>query len=263
MLHIGLDLGSVNSQICIREASGEIVDEQVLPTASLDEFFGLVPSGSRVVLETCSESATVALWAIDAGHDVRMVPATLSRALGVGERSRFRRKYPGEETPACVLRQLEAIDALSEQIKASTREVEKAAEEDPICVLLMTVPGVGPITALTYRVVIDDIGRFPNAHAVESYLGLTPGEDSSSFRQRRTGMTKAGSATVRRSLIQGCWALRRTQRGSELAQWAEAIAQRRGKNIATVALARKVAGIMYAMWRDNREFEPHSQRLAA
>ena len=86
MLHIGLDLGSVNSQICIREANGEITDEQVVPTAGLSEFFGLVPRGSRVVLETCSESATVALWAIDAGHDVRMVPATLSRALGVGER---------------------------------------------------------------------------------------------------------------------------------------------------------------------------------
>src|SRR5215510_9958288 len=66
----------------------------------------------------------------------------------------------------------------------------------------MTAPGIGPVTALRFVAAIDEPGRFATAHRVQSYLGLTPGEHSSSERERRTGITKAGTMELRRTLIQ-------------------------------------------------------------
>jgi transposase len=81
-----------------------------------------------------------------------------------------------------------------------------------------------------------------------------PGEHSSSERQKRTGLTKAGPAAVRRMLIQGAWAAFRTRPNEPMVQWARTIAERRGKYIAIVALARKLAGIMFALWRDGTTY---------
>ena len=121
----------------------------------------------------------------------------------------------------------------------------------------MTVPGVGPITALRFVAAIDDVTRFSDAHQVESYLGLTPGENSSSELKRITGITKAGSSTARWTLIQGAWtAFHRRAKPSPLRSWALQVAERRGKNIAVVAVARKLAGILYAMWRDGTTYRP-------
>jgi transposase len=101
---------------------------------------------------------------------------------------------------------------------------------------------------------IDRLDRFPSSHSVESYLGLVPGESSSSESQQRLSITKAGSARMRWLLVQAAWALRTRCRSSEarpLQLWALQVEQRRGKRIATVALARKLAGIIYALWRDH------------
>jgi transposase len=70
----------------------------------------------------------------------------------------------------------------------------------------MTAPGIGPVTAVRFVAAIDEPGRFATAQHVQSYLGLTPGEHSSSERERRTGITKAGSMELRRTLFQAAWA---------------------------------------------------------
>jgi transposase len=120
----------------------------------------------------------------------------------------------------------------------------------------MSVPGIGPVTSMRFVAAIDDVSRFPSAHAVESYLGLTPGEHSSSERKQRTGITKAGSAAVRGALVQAAWNLRRTRPLDPISVWATAIEQRRGKFIATVAVARKLAGVLFALWRDGSRYAP-------
>ena len=94
--------------------------------------------------------------------------------------------------PTYVVRQLEAITQLSAQIAAADRELATLARTDPVTRRLMTVPGVGPTTAVRFVAAVDAVTRFPSAHALESYLGLTPGEHSSSDRRRRTSITKAG-----------------------------------------------------------------------
>jgi transposase len=91
---------------------------------------------------------------------------------------------------------------------------------------------------------------------VQSYLGLTPGEDSSSQRERRTGITKAGPSALRRALIQGAWTAIRRNPNDPMIAWADQIARRRGKFVAVVALARKLAGILFALWRDGTTYRP-------
>jgi transposase len=140
-------------------------------------------------------------------------------------------------------------------------QLRQFVKTDTTCQSLMTVPGVGPVTAARFRAAIDDASRFSSAHGVQSYLGLTPGERSSSERQRRTGITKAGPSAPRRMLVQSAWAAFRSYPNDPMVQWAKRIAERRGKFVAVVALARKIAGIMFALWRDGTTYR--SERSAA
>ena len=105
-------------------------------------------------------------------------------------------------------------------------------------------------------VTIVGLAALRGAHAVESYLGLVPGEHSSAERQRRTGITKAGPTALRWCLVQAAWAARRARRKDPMQRWADQIEQRRGTRVAVLALARKLAGILYALWRDGAVYEP-------
>jgi transposase len=164
--------------------------------------------------------------------------------------------------PEYIERTLKTLDTLNEQILAADKELSRLAEQDPTCQRLMSVPGVGPVTSLRFVAALDDVSRFPTSHAVQSYLGLTPGERSSSERQQRTGITKAGPAPVRRALVQAAWNLRRFRPADPISLWAAQIEQRRGKFVATVAVARKLAGVLFAMWRDGSRYEPGHLRLS-
>jgi len=153
-------------------------------------------------------------------------------------------------------RQLELIEFLSKDIAQADKELKQFAQAHPQAALLMTVPGVGPITSLQFVATVDDIGRFRNAHNLESYLGLTPGQRSSSDKVRMRGVTKAGPSQARLALVQAAWCVLRTQSDSPIGRWAMEIAGRRGKQIAAVAVARKLAGILYAMWKHGQPYEP-------
>jgi transposase len=157
--------------------------------------------------------------------------------------------------PDFVERQLKAVEALNESISEADKQVEALAKGDPTCQLLMSMPGVGAVTAVRFASAIDDPHRFQSAHAVASYLGLTPGEDSSSDRKRLTSITKAGASAVRWTLIQAAWVARRCRKNDPMVQWALALELRRGRPIAVVALARKMAGILWAMWKTGRKYD--------
>lgn len=161
-----------------------------------------------------------------------------------------------EPVPGYVEQQLETIEHLTKQIRRADREVLALAKADPICRRLMTVPGVGPVTALRFVAALDEISRFSTVHQVESYVGLVPGEHSSSDSKRRTGITKAGPSPLRCMLIQSAWAARRCRRVDPLQAWATEVERRRGKRVAVVALARKLCGILFALWRDGTTYEP-------
>jgi transposase len=172
------------------------------------------------------------------------------------------------ELRALVAPLVQMLDALAPRIAATTRALEAAAAADPIVRRLMTAPGVGPITAWHYRATIDRIERFADARAVTAYLGVVPRERSSGERRQRAGITKAGPPDTRAMLVQAAWVIWRTRPGrpgAALAVWAHALAARRGKKVAAVAVARRLARILFAMWRDGRDFvEPiRAQRHVA
>lgn len=148
-----------------------------------------------------------------------------------------------------------ALEDLNDAIGASTAALTQTAAADPVVRRLQTAPGIGPITGLTYRAVLDDVGRFADARGVAAYLGLVPREDSSGARQHKGGITKAGPPGLRSLLIQASWVIWRQRRhGGGLHAWVERLAARRGKRIAVVALARRLARILFAMWRDGADY---------
>lgn len=162
-----------------------------------------------------------------------------------------------KEVQAAIAPLLAVLEPLGVQLAAVDKELERLCDAEPVVQLLQTAPGVGPIVAATFVSVIDDAGRFRNAHQVESYLGLVPNENTSGGKQRLGAITKHGNTYLRAMLVQGAWSVvRSAKRDDPLRIWGEAVMQRRSKRVGIVAVARRLAGVLWAMWRDGTEYEP-------
>ena len=145
---------------------------------------------------------------------------------------------------------------LDAEIAAADARLLALAADHPAVRRLRTMPGIGPVTAIAFVAALDDVARFHSAHQVQAYLGLVPSEYSSGDHRLRGHITKRGDVRMRWLLVETAWRILRSP-NPELAglkAWALQIAARRGKRIATVALARRVAGILYAMWRDDAPY---------
>jgi transposase len=153
---------------------------------------------------------------------------------------------------------------LQVEVKAADQRIAAIVAGDSVIQRLCTVPGVGPITATAFVATIDTIERFHGAHQLESYLGLVPSEKSSGEKRHRGTITKAGNSRLRYLLVEAAWSvlLSRKDTTEELRRWAQRIAMRRGMKVAIVALARRLAGILYAMWRDGTTFVPRRREEA-
>ncbi len=189
--------------------------------------------------------------------------------VGSGSTATFATRVPAQDLPAPVHARvtplLTAIAALTVQIAALDQALAQRVRADADAQRLCTTPGVGPVTAITYGAVIDQVARFGSAKEVRAYLGLVPREHSSGEHCHRGRITKAGHRRLRALLVEAAWSILRYERAetAALRAWALRIAARRGKRIAAVALARKLAGILYAMWRDGTDFgQPRSERAA-
>ena len=162
--------------------------------------------------------------------------------------------------PAFVDRLLSSIEELTVRIGQADQEVSSLAKADATCQRLMTVPGVGPVTEMRFSATVDDVARFSSAHQLESYLGLVPSEHSSGDRKHVTSITKAGSSQMRWVLVQACWVARRWFKADPMVRWAQEVEKRKGKKVAIIALARKMSGIMYAIWRDGSTHRRRDRR---
>lgn len=147
--------------------------------------------------------------------------------------------------------------AVNEQITLADKRLAELVKEDEVVKRLCTAPGVGPVTATTFVATIDNAHRFTSAKQVRCYLGLVPREHSSGERQLRGKISKAGNKRARSLLVEAAWTIMRNQRPEtrSLREWAARITARRGKRRAAVALARRLAGVLYAMWRDETEYD--------
>lgn len=167
----------------------------------------------------------------------------------------LREKRISKEHYAKVEPLITVLKSAEPQIRALDAKLKAMLESVDIGQLLMTCPGVGPIVACSFISVIDEAGRFRNAHQVEAYLGLVPSE-STSGKRKLGSITKAGNAYLRAMLVQAAWHVLRARASSVLKLWGMAIAAKKGKRVAVVAIARRLAGILWAMWRDNKPYNP-------
>jgi transposase len=144
---------------------------------------------------------------------------------------------------------------LREQIGILHRHLLTIVRDDDVCRRLMTVPGVGPVVALTYRATVDVPARFKNSKAVGASFGLTPSKYQSGEINRTGAISKCGDEMMRVMLYEAAQVmLTRTNKWSWLKAWAMTIARHRGMKKAIVALARRLAVIMHRIWVDGTEF---------
>jgi transposase len=154
-----------------------------------------------------------------------------------------------------------ALEVLALQITLVEAKLEHLCATEPVIKRLGTAPGVALIVAAAFVSVIDEAKRFRRAHQVEAYLGLVPSEHTSIHR-KLGAITKQGNSYVRALLIQAAHSVFRLRADDPLKRWGEAIEQRRGKRIAVVAVARRLVGILWAMWRDGALYNPSKLGLA-
>src|SRR6266567_4495920 len=148
---------------------------------------------------------------------------------------------------------LELLDRLSPTIAELSQAIEQEAEKCPEAQRLMTHPGVGPLSALAFVLIIGQAERFQCGKQVASYLGLVPLEKSSGKRRRLGHITKQGSSIVRFLLVEAAQA---AVRGDP--QWRSKylrLLMRRGRKTAKVAMARRLAIRLYWMWRERQDYQ--------
>ena len=333
MEHIGIDLGSRTSHICIVESeSAKVSLETKVQTADLVAWLANRPA-ARVAMETCTESFAVVDRLTDTEHAVRVVPATIVRELGVGRRGikndrrdaqvlakasltlgdelphvhvpstearavrrklalraglvrtrtlmvnavkgslrqelvvlaggstkyfpkRVRETLQGDDLLTDLEASLDAIEQITRSIKQYDEAIVELSKDDERVARLKTTPGIGPVIAAMFVAVVDKIERFQTGAQLASYMGLTPGEDTTGGKTRLTGITRAGQRHLRSLLIQSCWSIIRTAPDSALARRYQRLAQSKPKQVALIATARRLCNVLHAMWRDGRPFDP-------
>jgi transposase len=209
---------------------------------------------------------------------INRTKATLLRfgVVGLGEThapeafaDEVRRDCPSDRLRETLEPCLCVMDELTKRIRCLDADLAAHAEKDEIARRLMVIPCIGPITALAFVHTLSDVRRFKRGDEVASYLGLAPSIFASGERESRGGITKRGDVVARTLLVGAALNIMRSKdpRVRFLREWANDLARRRGGkkkggiSIAKCALARRLATIMYAIWRDGTDFK--AERTAA
>jgi transposase len=146
---------------------------------------------------------------------------------------------------------------------AVTEELHAIARDSALTQRLMTVPGVGPITALAYITTLDDAARFKKSIDVGAFLGLTPRRHQSGDMDWSGRISKCGDRNLRSLLYAaGSTLINCTRKPSSLKAWATRLCARKGHKKAAVAVARKLAVILHSIWRDETIFDPGTEAIA-
>jgi transposase len=150
---------------------------------------------------------------------------------------------------------LNCYEKLCEEIRAIDQKIETLAKEDEDIKRLMTVPGVGIVTAMTFKTEVDDAKRFKKSRDVGSYFGMTPRQYSSGETKRQGHISKYGSTEMRALLTEaGLVCLMRSRKWSRVKAWGLKILRKHGTKKAAVAVGRKLAVIMHRMLIDKTDF---------
>jgi len=151
---------------------------------------------------------------------------------------------------------IEALVSIDAQTGKLDDALKEFAKRDKVCWLLMSVPGIGPITALAFRVAIEDPHRFSRTRDIGSYLGLTEKRYQSAETDIRMGISKQGDVMARHYLYEAANVMLSTvKKRFALRSWGLKLLKRVGPKRARVAVARKLAVLLGRMWKDGTHFE--------
>ena len=176
-----------------------------------------------------------------------------------------RQTFASDEMLACALNPLlDARTVLYKTYLKLDNAIKRLVKADPVCKLLMSVPGVGPVTALSFKAGVDDPGRFKSSRTVAAHFGLTPRRFQSGESDNPGHISRAGDADVRSALYVAAHSLlTRNEQWSSLKAWGIRLAKTRGHRRAVIAVARKLAVILHRMWTDGTAFRWGAQEVAA
>lgn len=158
------------------------------------------------------------------------------------------------------------IGELESRVKLINKQLEAIAVQTPVVERLLTIPGIGLLTATALVGFIGEVSRFPSGRHFAAYLGLTPSEHSSGLRRRLGRISKHGDVYLRTLLIHGARAVlvtaQRQPHPKGLHLWGLQLQRRIGNNKTAVAVANKMARIVWAVWKSGKPFQPHLQDVS-
>jgi transposase len=205
----------------------------------------------------------------DVENGVRALLREAGLKVGTPSRKDFSarvRELAGDDRVLAALSEslLAVIETMNQEVERLTKRVFDEVKVEPTSRRLMTVPGVGPLTALTFRATIDQPNRFRKSRDVGAHLGLTPRRYQSGETDVQGRISRCGDELARTALYEAAHSLLiRSSKWSALRAWGMTIAKRRGMARARVAVARKLAVILHRMWADGSDFRYGKHTAAA
>lgn len=185
---------------------------------------------------------------------LRKVETEIARLFGRGE----------SPLKSSLLYLVQHCQRLLERENQLERELAALARGNEVCRRFMEIPGVGQNCALTFYSAIGDPHRFKSSRDVGAYLGLTPSIHQSGLTSRAGRISKMGNKGARTALVQSSMSyMRYSKQDSTLRNWAARVAEHRGPGKARIALARKLAVIMLAIWKSGERFRTGPVAIAA
>ena len=197
--------------------------------------------------------------------ELRMTTLAAAKLFGISlDRKRKRVagiRFPARQKNAVVSDAAEALlrgqRMLAGEVDSIDVALAKMAKSDAVCRRLMTMPGVGPLTALTFKAAIDDPMRFRSSRNVGAYFGLTSRRYQSGIVDIGGRISRRGDVSVRAALYMAASAmLTKSRKETRLRKWGLALRERRGFKFAAVACARRMAVILHRMWVTETDFDP-------
>ena len=217
---------------------------------------------ARKQLVECSTAIASSIRGILRAHGVKLQAGTDERSFE-GKVRQASAQLP-ELAKRGIEELLKAFESLHVQQRTLYKELHRQARENETTKRLQTIPGVGPATAAAFVATIDDPTRFPDGEKVAAYLGLTPSVYQSGETEYRGRITKTGDKLLRWLLVEAAHILlSRSGTPCDLRTWGLKLQEAKGVGKARVAVARRLAGIMWKMWIEKREFHPESLPAAA
>lgn len=241
-------------------------DAAMLAELARTGFYKKVEVKSRVAQERCAllKAREIALKArVNVENTIRGLLASfglrLPKHLSTYEQRVHALLQDRPVLSGIILPLMELRTAALRQAAALTKEMARYIKEDEACQRLMTIPGVGPVSAVTFVATIDDPRRFARSRSVGAYLGLTSRRYQSGDMDFGGRISKRGDAMLRSTLYEAASSLLnrvKPGKGAGLQAWARALKARTSHKKAVVALARKLAVLMHAIWTNGSTFQP-------